>query len=398
MKKFLLIVLGVIVIAAAIGFWQVRNTDASCKALVKEVFAEAGIEINGSRPWDITVHNEAFYSILVANGSLGLGETYMEGMWDCPSIEQLIFRLLTAKADQKTNKYTLKKIFCVIKAKLFNLQNKSQSLNVINMHYNLGNDLYIKMLGPAMAYSCGYWKNAKNLDDAQYAKYDLICRKLKFKKGMKVLDIGCGFGTFAKYAAENYGVTVVGVTLSENQAEYGRKISEGLPVTILVQDYRDLTDSYDRIVSIGMFEHVGPKNYRIFMEIANRCLKDDGLFLLHTIGGNADAVLTDPWINKYIFPGGVLPSISQIGSASEGLFVMEDWHNFGLDYAKTLMAWHTNFNNHWNTLSKDYSPTFYRMWNYYLLSCAATFQAREIQLWQIVFSKNRVSPQYFSER
>ncbi len=396
--KKLAIIIVLLVFVGVFYLVKTNNATESSKILVTEVLGDADIQINGTRPWDITVRNEEFYSQVVAKGSLGLGETYMEGMWDCPSIDQFIYHILNAKVDENENRYTLKNLWYVIQAKLFNLQNKSKSMDVIDLHYNLGNDLYIKMLGPTMAYSCGYWRRATNLNDAQNAKYDLICRKLKLRPGMQVLDIGCGFGGLAKFMAENYKVSVVGITLSMNQAEFAKQLCRGLPVEIRIQDYRDLTESFDRIVSVGMFEHVGPKNYERFMEVVNQSLKDGGLFLLHTIGGNASTTTGDPWINTYIFPGGVLPSIAEIGEASEGLFVMEDWHNFGPDYDKTLMAWDANFNKNWKSISKDYDQTFYRMWNYYLLSCAGTFRAKVCQLWQVVFSKNGPPGEYTPER
>ncbi len=377
--------------------WQANRSEKGSEELVREVFSAAGVQINGPNPWDITVHDNQFYSRVVAGGSMGLGETYMEKMWDCPAIDQFIYRLLTAKVDEESNRYWIRNAWVVIKAKMLNLQNRLRSQKVIEIHYNLGNDLYKKMLGPSMAYSCGYWKGANNLTEAQYNKYDLICRKLKLEPGMTLLDIGCGFGGLAQYAAKNYKVKVVGITLSENQAAYAKELCKGLPVEILVKDYRDYSGKFDRIVSVDMFEHVGPKNYKEYMQVCDRCLKEGGLFLLHTIGGNRSTTVGDPWIGKYIFPGGVLPSIAQIGKASENLFVMEDWHNFGPDYDKTLMAWHANFIQNWPSLSHDYSETFYRMWNYYLLSCAAVFRARDCQLWQVVFSKERLSPQYFRE-
>ncbi|MBM3200858.1 MAG: cyclopropane fatty acyl phospholipid synthase [Chlamydiae bacterium] len=390
MKK----VLFVLLCASVALIWWGKSGNTSAKSAVTEILKEAGIEIDGKKPYDITVYDEAFYPEVLANGSLGLGETYMANMWDAKRVDQFIYKILTAKIED-TSKW--QRALQYMQAKLFNLQSKSLSKEVIDIHYNLGNQLYEKMLGPSMAYSCGYWKNAKNLDEAQYAKYDLICRKLKLEKGMKIVDIGCGFGGFAKYAAEKYKVSVLGITLSENQAAYAKKLCANLDVEIRIQDYRDLQGSFDRVVSIGMFEHVGPKNYDEFMQVADRVLKDGGLFLLHTIGKNESSDACDPWIRKYIFPGGVLPSIAQIATASENRFIMEDWHNFGPDYDKTLMAWHANFNQNWNMLSQDYSPTFFRMWNYYLLGCAAAFRARDCQLWQIVFSKNRLAPQYQRE-
>jgi cyclopropane-fatty-acyl-phospholipid synthase len=184
--------------------------------------------------------------------------------------------------------------------------------------------------------------------------------------------------------------------------ELGRERCKGLPVEIRLQDYREVNEPFDHIVSLGMIEHVGSKNYRTYMQTAHRCLKDDGIFLLHTIGSNRSVRTTDPWIEKYIFPNSQLPSIRQLALASEGLFVMEDWQNFGVHYDKTLMAWYQNFDAGWDELKSTYSERFYRMWTYYLLSCAGSFRARKNQLWQIVFSKQGISggfvpPRYRSE-
>ena len=244
----------------------------------------------------------------------------------------------------------------------------------------------------------GYWKEAKTLAAAQEAKLELVCKKMSLEPGMKVLDIGCGWGSFALYAAEHYGVEVVGITVSKEQVTLANERGQGLPVTFRLQDYRDVTEPFDRIVSLGMFEHVGYKNYRDYMKAAARCLKDDGLFLLHTIGWIKSETSLDPWIHKYIFPNGMLPSLAQISKASEELFVMEDIHSFGTDYDKTLMAWHENFEEHWPELKDKYDERFYRMWRYYLLVCAGSFRARKNQLWQIVFSKNGVVSGYKSFR
>ncbi|MCG2809685.1 MAG: class I SAM-dependent methyltransferase, partial [Candidatus Portnoybacteria bacterium] len=154
----------------------------------------------------------------------------------------------------------------------------------------------------------------------------------------------------------------------------------------------------DGIVSIGMFEHVGYKNYQTYMKVARNCLKDNGLFLLHTIGRNVARVATDPWMNKYIFPNSVIPSPEKIINAAKGLFALEDWHNFGADYDKTLMAWHQNFKNNWDKIKNIYDQRFYRMWSYYLLACAGSFRVRKNQVWQIVFSKNGVAGGYASVR
>ena len=376
---------------------SVQIEASSSKDIVKEMISIADIKIDGDRSWDIQVHDEGFYDRVLKDQSLGLGESYMENAWDVEDLDVCIYRILMADLE-KNFKPSWSHVWAYFKAKFFNRQNRSGSLEVIDQHYQLGNDLYQNMLDPLMTYSCGYWKNAKNLKDAQVAKYDLIARKLGFKKGMRVLDIGCGWGGFAKYVSEQYGVEVVAITLSENQAAYAKEVCKDLLVEIRVQDYRDLNEKFDRIVEIGMFEHVGVKNHRTFMEVAHRCLNDNGMVMLHTIGGNRSTVTGDPWLDKYIFRGGQLPSVAQIGTSIEGLFVMEDWHNFSVDYDKTLMAWFQNFDDNWDKIKQNYPAHFYRMWKYYLLSCAGSFRARYIQLWQVVLSKGGVLGGYETVR
>ncbi len=372
-------------------------TTNIAKSIINELLQQADITINGNKPGDIQVHREEFYGRVLNTYSLGLGEAYMDGWWDCDALDVFFYKLLRASIQEKAKKnlqWTLKILF----AKIINLQTKKRALEVGKKHYDIGNDLFKAMLDKNMNYTCGYWKDATNLDDAQIAKMDLTCRKLHLKPGMRMLDIGCGWGALAKYAAENYGVEVVGITISMKQYEYAKQNCLNLPIEIRYQDYRDVSENFDRIVSLGMFEHVGHLNYRTYMETVHRCLSDDGLFLLHTIGTNVSATKADPWISKYIFPNGMLPSIAQIGKAYERLFVMEDWHNFGVYYDKTLMSWNHNFNQHWDTLKSEYDERFYRMWNYYLLISAAGFRARLMQLWQIVFSKKGVLGGYQAER
>ncbi|HGY3717713.1 TPA: cyclopropane fatty acyl phospholipid synthase [Citrobacter gillenii] len=364
----------------------VNETNDNWTRMGKDLLQQADIQINGSRAWDIQLHHAGFFKRVLQQGSLGLGESYMEGWWDCERLDILFCKILKAKLDQKMPG-NLKDILRIASARLFNLQSRSRAWIVGKEHYDIGNDLFALMLDPHMQYSCGYWKDATTLDDAQNAKLKMICEKLQLQPGMRLLDIGCGWGGLAEYAARHYGVAVDGVTISKEQQKMAQQRCDGLDVTILLQDYRDLDKHYDRIVSVGMFEHVGPKNYDTYFSITDRCLKPDGLFLLHTIGSNKKGMSVDPWINKYIFPNGCLPAISHIAEASESRFVMEDLHNFGSDYDKTLMAWHERFNQAWPTLSSRYSATFKRMFNYYLCACAGAFRARDIELWQVLFSR-----------
>ncbi len=376
-------------------FCSLYSDDA--EKYVTQMAGIAGIQINGNKAWDIQVHNSNFYKRVLQDQSLGFGESYMEGWWDSEAIDQTVYHLVSSDIESQF-KPTFAFYWACLKAKLFNRQNRSGSMDVINQHYQLGNKLYRHMLDSTMTYSCGYWKHASTLEESQIAKFDLIARKLGIKPGMTVLDIGCGWGGFSKYIAQNYGAKVIAITLSKNQAMHAKKTCAGLDVEVRVQDYRDVKEKFDRVVEIGMFEHVGPKNYRTFMEICHNCLNRDGMLMLHTIGSNTTNSVGDPWISKYIFPGGHLPSIAQIGNSIEGLFIMEDWHNFGPDYDKTLMAWYTNFNTNWPKIKSSYSPTFYRMWKYYLLSCAGCFRARSIELWQVVLSKSGVPDGYETVR
>jgi len=368
------------------------------KEVIQSLLDEAHITINGSGDADIQIRNPEFYNRILRDGILGLGESFMDGWWDVKTLDDFFYRLISSSIHEKVKSWKIASH--VLKARIFNAGNMSKAYEVGIRHYDMGNQLFEKMLDKRMVYSCGYWKNASTLDEAQEDKLDLICRKLYLKPGMQVLDVGCGWGSFCKYAAENYGVAVVGITISKEQANMAKDLCKGLNVEIQLADYRKLTSdrSFDRIVSIGMFEHVGYKNYRTFMNIMNGLLKNDGLFLLHTIGANKSLYTTDPWTNKYIFPNSMLPSISQIGASIEQLFVMEDWHNFGNYYDQTLMAWFDNFYQSWDELKSQYDERFYLMWKYYLLSCAGSFRARKNQLWQIVLSKKGVINGYQSNR
>ena len=365
--------------------------------IARELLETADIAVNGDKPWDLQVRDERFFSRVLAGGSLALGETYMDGWWDCDALDELVKRILSQDLQEKIRP-SLQVLVLWLRSTLVNLQSRGRAYNIGRRHYDLGNDLYRLMLDKGMNYSCGYWRRARNLDDAQTDKLELICRKIGLEKGMRVLDIGCGWGGFARHAAERHGATVVGITVSKEQAELARGLCAGLPVEIRLQDYRDLAESFDRIVSIGMIEHVGVKNYRRYMEIASRCLGPEGLFLLHTIGSNVSGHVPDAWSDRYIFPDSMLPSMRQLSAAAEGLFKMEDMHSFGHYYDPTLVAWNRNFTEGWPRIAERYGERFFRMWRFYLLSSAGSFRARHNQLWQLVLSPRKSTRVYESIR
>lgn len=363
--------------------------------------AEADIRINGDRPWDIRVYDPSFLSRALSSGApLAFAEAYMDGLWDCERIDEMMTRVLQAHLEKKLRKFgTLELLKAYLSASVINKQDPNRAFRVGEVHYDIGNDLYRRMLDSRMIYSCGYWPNASNLEEAQYQKLDLICRKLKLEPGMTLLDIGCGWGGLAEFAARHYGAHVTGITISKEQQKLAQKHCEGLPVEIKLIDYRALEGQFDRIVSVGMFEHVGHKNYRTYFEAVTHLLADEGLFLLHTIGTDRQQNGVDPFIEKYIFPNGEIPCRRLINDSSLGLLRLEDWHNFGPDYDRTLMAWWENFEKAWPELEGEYGKgNFYRMWKYYLLSCAAYFRSREGQLWQIVYSKADSNREYRSLR
>jgi cyclopropane-fatty-acyl-phospholipid synthase len=364
---------------------------------LQELLDRADVRIDGDRPWDPQVHDDRIYLRVFLGGSLALGEAYMDGWWDCEALDQFFCRLMRADLHEEGG-YSWRQVWNMVKAFVRNPQSLTRAYEVGEVHYDRGNDLFERMLDDRMVYSCGYWRDAETLADAQEAKLDLVCRKLRLEPGMRVLDIGCGWGSFAEYAAEQYGVDVVGLTISEEQAQAARNRCRAFPVDIRLQDYRQVDETFDRVVSIGMFEHVGLQNYRTYMDVVRRCLDEDGLSLLHTIGNHEQGATQEPWLEKYIFPNGYIPSMQQITEASHDLLVVEDWHNFGPDYDRTLMAWAENFEEAWAALSDRYDERFYRMWRYYLYQCAGSFRARRNHLWQVVLSPDGVQGRYESVR
>ncbi len=363
------------------------------RRLLQNDLAGCDIELNGPRPYDLQIRDSRAMDRIVRHGSLGLGESYIDGQWDCERIDEMVERILRRALHQRFSN-TSGHRWLKLLSRLMNLQSPARSRIVGEKHYDIGNELYDAMLDTYLNYSCGYWERAQTLEDAQRDKMELVCRKLELAPGMRLLDIGCGWGGMARYAAERYGVTVVGVTISREQHDWAKVKLAGLPIEIRLEDYRESRGHFDRIVSIGMFEHVGYKNYAKFFRLCSERLSDNGLMLLHSIGSNTSVCATDPWLHRYIFPNGMLPSITQIGRAIEPHFLMEDWDSFGIYYDRTLMSWHRRIEAAWGQLGDRYDTRFQRMWRFYLLACAGAFRARNVQLWQVVLSKGGRSCAY----
>jgi cyclopropane-fatty-acyl-phospholipid synthase len=356
-----------------------------------EILSAVDIRLNGNRPWDIQVFDPRCLQRVLSEGSIGAGESYMDGWWDAASLDELFFRMHQLNPYDKLGTWGV--LWLALKGKILNRQTRWRAGQVAHEHYDLGNDLYEAMLGNRMQYTCAYWKGASTLEEAQESKLHLICRKIQLLPGMRVLELGGGFGGLAHFMAKEYGCQVVSYNISKEQVAYGRGLCKGLPVRFEQKDYRESTsetESFDRVVAVGLCEHIGYKNYRKFLEIAQARLKDCGLFLLHTIGSNESVTSTDAWVDKYIFPNGMIPSIAQLSKAMENLWVVEDLHNFGPDYDRTLLAWWQNFERAWPILRSKYSDRFYRMWRFYIMASAGRFRARKLQLWQFVLSKGDI--------
>lgn len=366
------------------GFGDRRQAEG----ILREIFDEAGVGVEGRAPGDIDVKNNAFYERFLRDASIGLGESYMDGWWECEELDLFIEKLLRIDIKKKVMGSLRLKIYAV-QSLLTNMQSRARARQVAEKHYDLGNDLYEIMLDKRMVYTCAYWRGAETLDQAQEQKLDLVCRKAGIGPGMRVLDLGCGFGGFAMYAAEKYGCHVRGVTISKEQQRFGaaRAKEKGLDVDLRLEDYRSFHGKFDRVVSIGMMEHVGWKNHRTFMEVVHRSLRPDGIAVIHTIGANESQRHGIPFFEKYVFPNAASPSLGQVGKALENLFVVEDVHNIGPDYRPTLLAWWKNFEAGYPTLDQTkYDQRFYRMWRFYLLAAAGAVAARESQLWHFVLT------------
>ncbi len=357
------------------------------ESIVRELYATAGVQIDGPNPWDVTVHEPKFYQKLLRYGELGMGESYIDGWWDCEALDLMIDKLIRAKL-HLVLKGNLKMRLSAVKAVVFNLQNEKRSTKSARAHYDIGNDLYKLMLGKRMQYTCGYFKDTDDLDEAQEAKLHLICKKLGLQPGMKVLELGCGFGGLAIFAAEKYGVEMTCYNVSKAQLELARDRAGDLPITFNMADYREASGQYDAVVSVGMMEHIGYKNHRTLMEVIEQSMTDEAVALVHTIGSNIGRLRAEGFVDKYLFPNAVSPSVAQFGKAIDGLLVAEDVHNIGPHYSPTLLAWWKNFSEGYHALDhQSYDQRFYRLWRYYLLAASGASTARKGQLWHWVLTK-----------
>jgi cyclopropane-fatty-acyl-phospholipid synthase len=358
----------------------------SAQNVLTNLLAFADISINGVRPWDIQVHDRRFFSRVLASGTLGFGESYMDGWWDCDALDEMCCRAIRAGLEKRFE-FKLPNVWAFLTALLVNQQTSRRSRKVGRVHYDLSNDFFEAMLDPNMQYSCALFAEGNDLASAQLRKLDWICQRLRLRPGLRLLDIGCGWGGLARYAACNYGCHVVGITISREQFRYAQRWCRGLEVEIQLRDYREVTEQFDRVVSVGMVEHVGHKNYRTYLRAAARSLGEDGLFLCQGICGNLSRFHADPWISRYIFPNSILPSLARLTRAAEGVFIVEDVKNIGPNYDPTLLAWEENFRRAWPMFAGHYGERFRRMWRFYLLSCAGAFRARSLQVFSILFSK-----------
>ena len=358
---------------------------------VRTALQQAGVCVGGGNPWDPVVHDPGFYARVARDGMLGLGDAYVDGWWDCADLPELFSRAIRGGLWERASR-ARPALVKRVKDAVLNRQSPGRAVRNVAAHYVRRNDLVLGMLDPWRAYSCAFFRDpadpAEGLDAAQERKLGLVCDKLGLAPGHRFADVGCGWGSLLGFAAERRGVRGVGLTPAGTQAAYVR---ERYGLTVREQDYRQMTGTYDRVASVGMFEHVGRKNYRAYMEVVARCLAADGLFLLHCFGRPAAGVPPlDPWLDRHVFPGGCLPTLDQVHAAADGVLEAVHQDEWGRHYDPTLLAWAGNFEREAERtgLKQRDGPT-YRMWRYYLYTCAGAFRSGDVALWQVVFRKRR---------
>jgi cyclopropane-fatty-acyl-phospholipid synthase len=356
------------------------------RPLVAAVLRTAGIHLGGDQPWDVQVTDPRFYSSVLLRGSLGFGESYMRGWWHVEDLEEVAYRLSRAGLHWVARALP-PHLVALAAASFSNRQTRTDSVNLVDRHYNLGNDLFRGFLGRSMVYSCAYFDDTESLDRAQELKLDLICRRLGLKAGERLLDIGGGWGEFARHAALHYGCHVTSINIADEQIRHARERCAGLPVEIVKCDYRDLRGSFDKVAVIAMLTHVGHSNYRRFMTIVHDCLATGGRVLVETLGSRISKVNCEPWTNRYIFPGGVVPSLRQIDRAADGLLARTEVTEFGHHYVPTLRSWNANLHASWPQLAGRYPETTRLMLGYFFLTVAGAFRAGHLKYWHVQLQK-----------
>ena len=363
------------------------KSDRYATRLLSNILDEAGVTLDGPEPWDPQLNDPRAVRRMIGGGSLGIGEAYMDGEWDCDRLDELARRIMLVDGVDRLLAGWRKALHLVYD-KLVNRQNQQRATAVAELHYNLDARFFEQILGESMVYSCAYWRDADSLTEAQLAKLDLVCRKLDLQPNDRLLDIGCGWGSLANHAAEHYGCEVVGVSIAAEQVAFAKERFTNPKIRFVCDDYRSLPEydlkPFDKIASVGMFEHVGTRNYETFMNIVDKQLRTGGRFLLHTILGKGQ----DPWLTKYIFPNGVLCDLQTIMKSVPTSLVLEDLQNLRSDYGKTLHAWYDNLNAAREVDERLQDDRFYRMWRFYLLTSVGGFTAgSRLQVDQMLFTK-----------
>lgn len=391
-NSLIIIIVIIILIIISCIYFVYNQAQYKIVSTVERFMEDSNIQENT----DIFYNNDKNKILLdVANrGNLALGEHYMQGNWHSPDLFNLFVKIINNKKNYGGNGSNYFKYFT-------GLANQTNSEEMINSHYNLGNDFFESWLDKNMQYSCAYWnKDNMTLDEAQIQKMDLIGKKLKLEPGMLVLDIGFGWGSLANHLATKFNVKVIGINLSSEQYNYAlEKYGNNNNVQYIYGDFADILKynyKFDRIVSVGFYEHLDNDRYGDFYNIVATCMKEDGICLLHTIGTDSNNKGTEEWINKYIFTRGRIPNLCDISQNTAKFdLTIEDVHNFGYNYYKTLIAWYNRFKK---THDKNKNPVFHRMWEYYLLSCAAGFYTKHLYLWQFIITKRNKKEIYYGVR